>query len=435
MRIFGLALIIAALFLPLMWFAPLMAKHDALAVFSQFLGTFALVGMAIGQILAIRWTGLEPIFGGLDRIYVIHKWLGISALATMVLHDIIDADVQGLGRETLLNDIAETVGEVSLYGIIALILITIITFIPYHLWRWTHKLMGAFFIAGAFHFAFILKPFSNGDPLGLYTLAFCALGALAYFWTLLPFPFAHGRHAYTVTGVEKTGDAIAISLSAQSRGVAHKAGQFAFIRFEDGETHPFTISQAPKADRSLRFTVKPLGDDTRRFDRAIQMGQTAFISSAFGHFKARPKAPQIWVAGGIGITPFMAMAEEIGEEDVTLFYCMPTKSNAAHLAALEEIAFKKPNFTLHIKASQDGARFQMHELQECLGDYGKNTHVYSCGPDGLRNAVQASLSAWSHSARKFHYEAFEIRSGIGIRKFVGWIAPKFMAVVQKRSIG
>ena len=114
MRIFGLALIIAALFLPLMWFAPLMAKHDALAIFSQFLGTFALVGMAIGQMLAIRWAGLEPIFGGLDRIYVIHKWLGISALATMVLHDIIDADVQELGRETLLNDIAETVGEVSL---------------------------------------------------------------------------------------------------------------------------------------------------------------------------------------------------------------------------------------------------------------------------------------------------------------------------------
>jgi len=434
MRIFGLALIIAALFLPLMWFAPLMAKHDALAIFSQFLGTFALVGMAIGQMLAIRWAGLEPIFGGLDRIYVIHKWLGISALATMVLHDIIDADVQGLGRETLLNDIAETVGEVSLYGIIALILITIITFIPYHLWRWTHKLMGAFFIAGAFHFAFILKPFSNGDPLGVYTLAFCAVGALSYFWTLLPFPFAHGRHTYTVSDVEKTGDALAISLAPQKRGVQHKAGQFAFIRFEDGETHPFTISKAPTGDRSLRFTVKPLGDDTRRFDRLIKQGQLASVSSAFGHFKARPKVPQIWVAGGIGITPFMAMAEEIGNEDVTLFYCVPKKASAAHRTELEKIAAEKPNFTFQIKASNDGERFQMHELQECLGDYGDNTHIYFCGPEGLRNAVQASLSAWGHSAQKFHYEEFEIRSGIGIRKFMGWVAPKFMKMINKRSI-
>lgn len=433
MRIFGLALIAIALFLPLTWFVPLMARHDSLAVFSQFLGTFALIGMAIGQMLAIRWAGLEPIFGGLDRIYIIHKWLGISALATMVLHDIIDADVEGLGAETLLNDIAETVGEVSLYGIIALILITIITFIPYHLWRWTHKLMGAFFIAGAFHFAFILKPFSNGDPLGLYTLVFCGLGSLAYFWTLLPFPFAHGRHRYTVSDIEKTGDAIAISLAPQKRGVQHKAGQFAFIRFEEGETHPFTISKAPSDDRALRFTVKPLGDDTRRFDRVIKKGQAASISSAFGHFKARPKVPQIWVAGGIGITPFMAMAQDIQDEPVTLFYCVPAKANAAHLSELEKIAAEKPNFTIHLKASGEGSRFQMHEFQDCLSDYGDKTHVFFCGPEGLRHAVETSLSAWGHPTRKFHYEEFEIRSGLGIRKFVGWIAPKFMSVIQNKA--
>lgn len=34
------------------------------------------------------------------------------------------------------------------------------TFIPYRLWRWTHRLMGVFIAVGAFEYLFVLKPFS-----------------------------------------------------------------------------------------------------------------------------------------------------------------------------------------------------------------------------------------------------------------------------------
>ena len=239
------AILLAA---PLAYFFPLAAKHDPLAVFSQYIGVTALIAMALTQILATRLFFVEPVFGGLDRVYVLHKWLGISALVMVLLHDTIDAEIDGLGRETSLTDLAETMGEISLYAFLILVIITIVTFIPYNLWKWSHKLMGTFFAMSVFHLAFINKPFANTDLIGAYVLVICGLGVLAYIYTLLPQNYGSRTHAFTVDKVEQTGDAFSVHLAPDSKVVAHKAGQFAFINFDLphlGEVHPFTISAAP----------------------------------------------------------------------------------------------------------------------------------------------------------------------------------------------
>ena len=71
---------------------------DKVALFSQYLGLAALILMAWGQILSTRIRGIETLFGGLDRVYVLHKWAGIVAMVAILLHDTIDADMDGLGR-------------------------------------------------------------------------------------------------------------------------------------------------------------------------------------------------------------------------------------------------------------------------------------------------------------------------------------------------
>jgi predicted ferric reductase len=199
---------------------------------SQYFGSAALIVMAISQLLATRFRVLEVIFGGLDRIYVLHKWLGISALAFILLHDTIDAEMDGLGAETLLVEVAETFGEISLYGILALVVITIATFVPYHLWRLTHRFIGGFYAASAFHFAFILKPFALTDPAGLYVLAFCVIGILSYLYTLLISGRLANAHDYVVDSVGRAGDALAVTLAPAGRGMRQAPGQFAFVRFD-----------------------------------------------------------------------------------------------------------------------------------------------------------------------------------------------------------
>ena len=73
MRVAGLLLIFAALAAPIPWFISLTSQRDAIAVLSQFLGSEALILMGVSQFLATRMRWMEVIFGGLDRIYVLHK--------------------------------------------------------------------------------------------------------------------------------------------------------------------------------------------------------------------------------------------------------------------------------------------------------------------------------------------------------------------------
>lgn len=427
MRPLGLLIIAAALCFPLIGYLPLAARYDIIPLVSQYIGIVALISMAFAQMLATRLPGLESIFGGMDRIYVLHKWLGIGGLAAVLIHDTIDADLPALGRETGLHDFAETLGEVSLYGLIALVLITIVTFIPYHLWRWTHKLMGAFFTLSVIHYAFIMKPLGNTDPVGLSVLIICLIGVASYLYTLLPYGMVRGRSGYTISDIDKQGTSLSVTLAPQGRGFKHQAGQFAFVRFgqgRSGETHPFTISQAANDERTLRFTIKPLGDDTQRFARALNVGQNAKVSGPFGHFKAyKGAAPSVWIAAGIGITPFAAFAGELAEHKgpVHLAYCVREEADAAHLDELRAAQERYDHFTLHLFESSKGQRLTADSLDARLDVDWRKARVSYCGPQSLRESLKRSLIGKGLKRRYFAYEEFEIRSGIGLRKLAGWI--------------
>ena len=426
MRLVGLLLIAIALALPLWWFVPLAAEHDAAAVFSQYLGSSALIVMAFAQLLATRARILEPVFGGLDRIYVLHKWLAIGALGALLLHDTIDADLPDLGPHGVANAVGDTFGELSLYGLIVLIIITIATFVPYHLWRWTHKLIGIFFALGAVHFLLIAKPFEAADPAGLYVGAFCAVGVLAYLYALLPFRWMRGRFSYEVAAVEPTGDVLAVTLKPRGRGIAHRAGQFAFFSFDSAEiseVHPFTISKAPDAERVLRVTVKQLGDFTARLDGRLRPGVRVAVSPSYGHFIRAGRRPEIWIAGGIGITPFLAWAEGLDDngEPVHLFYCVSERSAAAHLTELEAIAEQKPRFHLHVVVSKTDGRLTVQQIVDRIGVPLGQVEAAFCGPEAMRKALREALEARGLPRGRFRFEAFEIRSGVGLRRILFWL--------------
>ncbi len=424
----GLSIVAAALAAPIIWLPALAQKHDMVALFSQYLGIAALIAMALSQIIATRLGFVERIFGGLDRSYILHKWLGIGAMAALLLHDTVDAEMRGLGRETLLVEAAETAGEISLYGLLILVVITITTFIPYHLWRWTHRFMGACFAMGAFHYLFMLKPFSNGDPLGLFVSAFCAVGVLAFLYRLAP-PALRRNRQYRVSGMQRSGNATAITMTPEARPLKYRPGQFAFVTFDGApgtEPHPFTISKAPDETGQIRMTVAGLGDYTSRLRQSLQVGSTARIEGPFGRFERRPSgAQEIWIAAGIGITPFVAWAQALAEADgpVALFYCVPKQTGAAHLEELKEIAGQLPKFTLQIHATGEQGRIDAETIAGVTDDHA-TTKVYFCGPKAMRKSLAAGLARRGVAARRFHYEEFEIRSGIGLRSLAAWVFDK-----------
>ena len=437
MSLFGLALIALTTLFPILQLAALPNVTDKIALFSQYLGMAALILMAWGQIMATRLRGIETIFGGLDRVYVLHKWAGIIAMLAILVHDTIDADMDGLGAESALNDLAETLGEISLYGLLILVVISVATFIPYHLWKWTHKAMGALFAAGTFQFFFILKPFAMTDPAGFYTGAFCIAGLIAYAWTVLP-ETMRPSHGYRITALEQTGDATAITLAPMGRGLRHKAGQFGVFRFTGanmGEAHPFSFSDAPRPDRGLRVTIKPMGDFTTKLLPALQIGQELRLQGPYGRFERKGKKPEIWIAAGIGITPILAWAEtlEADSAPVDLFYCIRSRALAPHLDRIEELAASKPNLTLHLIVSSEGKRLTPEVIFQTIGARLSEAKLGFCGPASLREALKTGLRRYGVTARNFHYEEFEFRTGIGLEQLARWVLAR--AAAKARNLG
>jgi predicted ferric reductase len=424
MKPLGLLVIVVTTLFPTYQLFLLPNISDQLALFSQYLGLAALILMAWGQIMATRMRGVEAIFGGLDQVYVLHKWAGIIALACILLHDTIDADMGGIGRETALSDLAETLGEISLYGLLVLVVISVATFIPYHLWKWTHKAMGILFIAGAFHFFFILKPFDMIDPAGVYTGIFCALGIGAYVWTSLP-ERMRPSHAYKISDLVSSRGALSVTLEPEKKGISARPGQFGFFQFSgsgNDEVHPFTFSKIG-ADGQIRVSIKSLGDYTSGLTKRLKIGQKAQVRGPFGRFRPGGAKPEVWIAGGIGITPFLACAHAMqgDAKTVHLFYCVRSREMAPNIAELEDLAQKNANLNLHVMASSEGSRLSASHISDTVGIELHQQKIFYCGSKSLRQNLAADLKKFGVSASKFHYEEFEFRTGVGLKRLASWI--------------
>ena len=182
-----------------------------------------------------------------------------------------------------------------------------------------------------------MKPFEMTDPAGVYAGIFCLAGIAAYVWTLLPDHIRPSKE-YTIANLEKTGGALAITISPIKKGLKADPGQFGVLRFKgqgSDEPHPFSFSKIYD-DGSLRVTVKALGDFTSRIESYVKIGQPVSAQGPFGRFRFSGKTPEVWVAGGIGITPFLAWMDALDPDGATvdLFYCVKSRSNAPHLAEL-----------------------------------------------------------------------------------------------------
>ena len=92
------------------------------------------------------------------------------------------------------------------------------------------------------------------------------------------------------------------------------------------------------------MSVKALGDFTARLGQKLDVGQAVRVQGPFGRFRMSGTADEVWIAGGIGITPFLAWAAALSPDarPVHLFYCIRSREEAPHLAEIEAVAAAKP---------------------------------------------------------------------------------------------
>lgn len=395
-------------------------------------GYLAINFMSLTMLLAMRPRWLEYPLGGLDKMYQLHKWTGILAAVFALGHwlteladDIIkslfgkdrslrEADFSGLLDS--LQDLSEDVGEPAFYLLLALVVITLIRWVPYRFWRYLHRAMPLIYLALAAH-AVLLAPLQWWQqPVGWLMLLFMLGGVVASLRSMTGGIGKARRWQGLVHSVQQASQNTTQVLCQMGKNwPGHQAGQFALVTFDKAESaHPFTLASADQQDGLLSFQIKALGDYTRGLAHKLQSGHSVTVEGPYGCFnpeQGRAKAEQIWVAGGIGVTPFLAALEsrrlnssDIRYPAVTLHYCTPLAANDPNVARVQSLVQQLPNIQLQIHESEKGQRLSADQLQIKTA----KADVWFCGPQGLADALNKGLKALPASVR-FHQERFEFR--------------------------
>lgn len=406
-------------------------------------GLLALWWMSAGMLLATRAPWLEKRFGGLDKLYRLHKNIGIGAGILVFTHWMIEWLPKNLAKAGLIVgpnrprgprgepdmwiDLAKDVGEWAGYILLVLVVVALVKRIPYRYFRWVHKAFGAVFIAGAFHGLMLMPGTFWQSPLGWLTAAVAVAGVVP---ALLSLGNRIGRNRTCPASIEviRQVDEQTLEIICRPKNwPGHQSGQFLFANFgQAGEgAHPFTIASAwNPEDGRLTLVIKALGDFTSRLPELLEIGQDITLEGPYGAFDFSPEhhipsahgsnpdghgkpEHQIWIAGGIGITPFLARLEERIQQGWTtetdLFYC--TRSASTFPENLAERC-AAAGVRLHRRLTDRDGLLEEDEIRTRLTP---GSSIWFCGPAAWGAALNRMLTAHGLPAEAFHREIFEFR--------------------------
>lgn len=418
----NLAIAALALLNVLLWaLFPPPARDDAYYLrhyVGEVFSTTALILFSCGIFLSLRPRFLEPFFGGLDKMYQSHKSAALFGLGLIGLHVLIIP----LTKSTELGNL---LGKIAFFGMLALVVLTLAPRLPwlgkmvrlaYHHWKITHQFIGVFFIIGLIH-AVNVNNLAQFTPIpNFYGKAIYYAGAVAYLYRELIAPFLARKYAYTVAEAQRVNSStLEVVLQPKTGKAPQVAGQFAFVRFDSpglGEWHPFTVSSAPH-EAQLRFSIKAGGDWTKHLYATLQPGAGAQVEGCYGQMNYRlTNARQIWVAGGIGITPFLSWVRDLKSEppvDIDFFYTVRAEADAVFWDEFAAAAQKYPRFRATLNVSSKGGSLTVEKIAATLQAPITDHHVFMCGPVPLVEAFQTQFAERGLKPEQIHFEEFNFR--------------------------
>lgn len=381
------------------------------------LGGIAFLLITFSIVLSTRLSVFETLFGGLDRMYQVHKMAGVFAALFVLVHFF------GVPKELPpgVDPIANPMVPSAPFGMLALIVLVISLAlalnrkISYSRWRPMHKLVGVMYFLVIGHF--MSAPtvfFDKFSASGVLLMAAAVVGVLAFFYSI----FGMNKRTslpFTVAAVNALERATEIVLKPKGKMLDFRAGQFAFVEIQGkgwSEPHPFTISSAPDEDH-LRFTIKVLGDWTRKVREELKPGGDVQVRGPYGCFDTtRAGAKQIWLAGGIGLTPFLSSLRAMAPDDdrqIHLVYAARDVGDAIFLDELRTRAAELGNVTLVPLFSDVGDFARVDIMKQKLPDPLNSYDYFMCGPKPMVNGLMADLQKEGVARRQIHTEAFEFR--------------------------
>ncbi len=420
----NLSIIICVLLTLLVWFV-FPPVNDGRENFvrqyaGEIIGSVNIVLMAWSLFISTRPRWAEPFFGGLDKMYIAHRRTSVTALLMIFVHVLtVPITLTGWALGNYLAVFAFT-------GIVSIALVSLSPRIPflnkitggtYQGWKNIKKYIGIFFIAGFIHSLTIGNPLNAFIAIN-WVQIFFIIGAASYLYTELFGRFFKKYLPYTVEAVNHpNGSTTEVILRPKKDPISHqRAGQFLFVRFPNSvtldESHPFTISSAPHED-VLRVTIKASGDFTRSLFTDLKPGMDAVVEGAYGMFDYKTGGQkQIWIAGGIGLTPFLSFIRDMDgdlKQDVDFYYSVRHKDEALFLDEIETAAKKNPRLKTHVRFSVVDGSLGIEEIVRNASGALSGYHIYMCGPLPMIQAFEKKFLESGVPAKNIHFEEFNFR--------------------------
>ena len=414
-------------------------------------GAVGLACLLVAGAVSVRIPGLDRPFGGLTRLWKLHHRLGLASFLLLLAHPILMALARvplspGAALGALVPGIAGS-GSAWLLGTGWIALLALMAFLApsfqlfgkpeYQRWKAVHFLSGVALVAGVAHALPLTRTLPPAVALGLWG----GLGGLVmavFLWRALAArPVL--RQPWRIVENRPLADRVTrLFLEPEDgRSLVHEPGPFVYLTPRDpglaagwGEEHPYTVSSAPGTER-LEITVKALGDASSAL-LDVAEGSRAQVEGPYGDFlsPALRDHRQLWIGGGVGITPFVsAVRARAAERDpaeaaessgapgspagcaggrwgeTVLLNCANDPSRAYFLDVLMEASAGLDDLTVV-------AHYYAHEgplgrdfLLDCCPD-AAGRHWFVCGPPVLVELARRLARELGVPRRRVHSEDF-----------------------------
>ena len=379
---------------------------------------------SLSLLLSSRWPKIENCLGGLDQIYRIHHRLGIWGLVMIFLHPWIIAlkwlpyqwDHFLLFVFPIHGRFSINIGSIALLLMLILIGLTISKILFYQQWKLSHKFLSLVFLLSTIHIILAEKKFGSSELSHLMLLIPMGIGLFGIMYKQLYIPLLKSLPVLHVIKANLINDEVVeIIFSSKEASFNHIPGQYAFFTFHgenlSPESHPFTLVKTT-GERQISILAKARGDFTRLLYQQIRPGNWARIEGPYGRFDCRKGGQsQIWIAGGIGIVPFIAWIRSFKELDlmnrtIDLYYCFHRKNEAILVDEFEQVSQNLPNFRYFLFCSEETNRISAQKIQDSSKGLIKK-EVFMCGPKRLTNELCQEFQSLGVPRDNILFEDFE----------------------------
>ncbi len=380
--------------------------------------TFGLIFIFLQFVLSTRLKLIEEGFG-LDKMLHLHRHFGRIGIALIALHALFFLVFILLLTGRISTHFFLWVGVAALAGF-ALTGALASNYkkwnIAYETWKNIHLANYAIFPLALVH---VFYNAASGSLLYYLWIAFAAAFAGIVIHKLHRLVYIR-RHPYQVVDVVQEAEDI-WSLYFKGEPLRYKPGQFMHLQLlRDGQlssSHPFTLSSSPTWE-TLAVSPKELGDFTATV-KETKVGDKAYIDAPYGVFSYLNSADGelVFIAGGIGITPFISMLRYMADRDtkkkVTLFWSNKHERNLCFQEELQQLEQEMEGLeTVLVMSRQEDWEGEKGRIDgDLLKKYLKELpgrEYFICGPPAMSKAVMAELQELKVPVSQIRREIFEL---------------------------